>query len=103
MVQAAAKQALMVGLDLTRCVIATGPGGSRGAPWTVLVEDSDASAAEPEDFLGLALAGEVSIDLGPREFVYVHWPVAREGSDWDYQRLYVEVSLLDPPICSGGE
>ncbi len=89
------------GLDVTRNVIAAGPGGWRGAPWMVLVEDAEASAVDPEAFLSLALAGDVSFYLGAREFVYVHWPVPREGSSWNYQRLYIEASLLDEATGAG--
>jgi hypothetical protein len=74
-------------------IVASGPGGARGAPWAVAVQ-SPPVPADPEGFLerGLRAGQHHHPDGRPREFVLLEWPVAR--GDHVYQNLLIETSLL---------
>jgi hypothetical protein len=74
-------------------IVASGPGGRRGAPWALAVQ-SPPSPADPEGFLerGLREGWHRHPDGRSREFVLLEWRVAR--GDYDYQDLLIETSLL---------
>lgn len=74
-------------------IVASGPGGGRGAPWALAVQ-SPPAPADPEGFLERSLReGRHHHPEGrPREFVLLEWRVPR--GDHDYQDLLIETSLL---------
>jgi hypothetical protein len=69
------------GLDPGRYVVASGPGGAKGAPW--------------------ALALDPAGSAGPRELVLLRWGSPPEGSRYAYQDLLIETSLLPGPVREG--
>lgn len=62
------------GFDPTPYVVASGPGGAKGAPWALAV---DPSPPGPD-----------------REFAVLDWPTAETESGYDHLDLMVETSLL---------
>jgi hypothetical protein len=88
-----------LGVDPRPYIVASGPGGSRGAPWALAVQSPPAPDADPDGFLvrGLQEGRHRNPDGPPREFVLLRWSVPRPGSDREYQDLLLETSLLPAP------
>jgi hypothetical protein len=88
--------------DLDEHVVASGPGGERGAPWLLAVDAplSGLPVGDPDRFLRQALQdGEHRGNERPaREFVVLEWPTPREGSDDAHQDLVLETSLLPASV-----
>jgi hypothetical protein len=61
-------------------VVASGPGGRRGAPWAIAVDSQQPPT------------------VATREFLLVQWYQPLEGSQYDYQDLLVETSLLPTDV-----
>lgn len=94
------------GLDPTRFVIASGPGGRVGAPWALALDTPVpdlATTPDPDQFLVEALQAGEHRNSGrpPREFIVLQWMVARPDSNRDYQDLVLETSLLPEPVRQG--
>lgn len=84
-------------------VFASGPGGSRGAPWVLALDappEGLIAPGDPDEFLMQALRDGEHRDSGrpPREFVVLQWTVTREGSGYTYQDLVLETSLLPESV-----
>ena len=79
-------------------IVASGPGGSKGAPWSLAVDPSrrPATPVAPVDFVGDALASGAyqNADAPPGEFVMLRWSQGQEGSTQKYQDLLIETSVL---------
>jgi hypothetical protein len=90
---------LPTGIDPGPYVLASGPGGERGAPWAVAVAPPPRPqpAADPEGYLEAALrAGEHrDPDRPAREFVLLQWP---DPAVDDPRDLLLETSLLADPV-----
>lgn len=87
-------------------IIASGKGGRRGAPWAIAVSGGDESADhdDPDGYLTrtLSASGPSTPSTGAaRRFVLLRWGQPRPNSDYDYQDLLVETSLL-PGVAQAG-
>lgn len=84
-------------IDLSAHVVASGPGGRRGAPWLIAADPSEyrlEPPGEPDQFLDRAQSGDAPAGPPGRTFVLVSWGTPRPGSTYSYQDLLVEVPLL---------
>jgi hypothetical protein len=78
-------------------ILASGPGGERGAPWALAVRSPTGvvgGTANPDGFLAQALRDgrHHHPDGLPRDLVLLAWPEPR--GDYAYQDLLIERSLL---------
>lgn len=93
------------GFDPTPYVIASGPGGSKGAPWALAVDPAYLPAGgvpDPDRYLHEIITGEGPARSGSvREFALIRWPQPRLGESYPYQELLVETVLLPASIRQG--
>jgi hypothetical protein len=86
------------GLDPTPFLIARGEGGAKGPPWAVAVDPvrmaSLGPTGDPDRFLPGALSRPDAAGLPGGEFLVLRWNQPRPGSDYSYQDIAVETTLL---------
>lgn len=91
----------LAGVNLDPCIVASGPGGARGAPWAVAVAPPlpPGQGTDPDQFLAAALRAGEHRDphARPREFVLLEGP-SPVGSASSYEDLLLETALLPGPI-----
>lgn len=92
--------ALLSTTDVRGSVVASGPGGAKGAPWALALAPpvpDGAGTTDPDGYVARALAaGEHRDPAGaPRQFVLLEWDAARDGQNPD---LLIDTSLLPPAV-----
>jgi hypothetical protein len=85
-------------------VAAVGSGGFRGAPWQIIVDEREApfdAGTSPETYLKESLDEDTwTAPPGPpRTWLWIYMPVERKGSDYSFQNVLVEISLLNLEVA----
>lgn len=98
---------LVAGVDPSRFIVASGPGGLKGPPWAIAVDPDRRIPGQPADsdqFLDRALTGGVGPAGHPGEFLLVRWYSPRYHSCYfddfcyGYQNLLLETALLNERV-----